>query len=47
MLLQLYRGRVLGATNCVKYVTVAASADKFVFLWRLVAACLTLERERK
>lgn len=28
--------------ECVKHVTVAASADKFVFLWRLVAACLTL-----
>jgi len=25
-------------SECVKYVTVAVSADKFVFLWRLVAA---------
>lgn len=29
-------------SECMKYVTVAVSAGKFVFLWRLVAACLAL-----
>jgi len=34
-------------SECMKYVTVAVSAEKFVFLWRLVAACLALMWEGK
>jgi len=34
-------------SKCMKYVTVAVRAGKFVFLWRLVAACLALTWEGK